>query len=72
MAGLSTPKIEGKLSLRGSPTGMLIMDDVKVPKENLLPNTKGFKGALTTLSSSRIGIAWGALGAAEACFHYAR
>eukprot|EP01060_Flectonema_neradi_P031053 TRINITY_DN461_c0_g1_i1.p1 TRINITY_DN461_c0_g1~~TRINITY_DN461_c0_g1_i1.p1 ORF type:complete len:408 (+),score=95.11 TRINITY_DN461_c0_g1_i1:52-1275(+) len=72
MEGLETPKIEGKMSLRASPTGMIHMTDVKVPKENLLPNAKGLSGPFGCLSSARYGIAWGALGAAESCFHRAR
>ncbi len=72
MAGLSAPKIEGKFSLRASPTGMIVMDDVFVPDANLLPNVKGLKGPLGCLTKARYGIAWGALGAAEFCWHAAR
>jgi len=71
MKGISTPKIEGKLSLRASSTGQIIMEDVIVPKENIL-NITGIKGPLGCLNSARYGIAWGALGAAENCFHIAR
>ena len=70
--GLSTPKIEGKFSLRASTTGMILMDDVRVPEENLLPNIEGLKGALGCLTNARYGIAWGALGAAESCLYIAR
>jgi len=70
--GLSTPKIEGKFSLRASPTGMILMDDLRVPEENLLPNVIGFKGPFGCLNNARYGIAWGALGAAEACVEIAR
>lgn len=70
--GLSTPKIEGKFSLRASTTGMILMDDVKVPETNVLPNIEGLKGALGCLTNARYGIAWGALGAAEACLEIAR
>ncbi len=72
MAGLSAPKIEGKFSLRASITGEIVMDDVFVPRENLLPNVKGLKGPMGCLDSARYGIAWGALGAAEFCWHAAR
>ena len=72
MKGLSAPKIEGKFSLRTSVTGEIVMDDVHVPKENLLPNVEGLKGPFGCLNSARYGIAWGALGAAEACWHAAR
>src|SRR6516162_746638 len=70
--GLSAPKIEGKFSLRTSVTGEIVMDDVLVPKENLLPGVEGLKGPFGCLNSARYGIAWGALGAAEACWHAAR
>jgi glutaryl-CoA dehydrogenase len=70
--GLSAPKIEGKFSLRASVTGEVVMDDVFVPAANLLPNVKGLKGPMGCLDSARYGIAWGALGAAEACWHAAR
>ena len=72
MKGLTGPKIDGKFSLRASPTGMIVMEDVKVPEENLLPNVKGLKGPLGCLTKARYGIAWGALGAAEFCWHAAR
>jgi glutaryl-CoA dehydrogenase len=72
MAGLSAPKIDGKFSLRASPTGMIVMEDVFVPDANLLPNVKGLKGPLGCLTKARYGIAWGALGAAEFCWHAAR
>ncbi len=72
MKGLSTPKIEGKFSLRASVTGEIVMDDVFVPEENLLPNVQGLKGPFECLNSARYGIAWGALGAAEFCWHAAR
>ena len=72
MKGLSTPKIEGKFSLRASITGEIVMDEVFVPEENLLPNVQGLKGPFGCLNSARYGIAWGALGAAEFCWHAAR
>ena len=72
MKGLSTPKIEGKFSLRASVTGELVMDDVFVPEENLLPEVEGLKGPFSCLNKARFGIAWGALGAAEFCWHAAR
>ena len=72
MAGLSAPKIEGKLALRASITGEIVMDEVFVPEENLLPNVQGLKGPFGCLNSARLGISWGALGAAEACWHTAR
>jgi len=72
MKGLSAPKIEGKFSLRASTTGMIFMDDVEVPAENMLPNVKGFKGPFSCLNNARYGIAWGALGAAEFCVDKAR
>jgi glutaryl-CoA dehydrogenase len=72
MKGLSAPKIEGKFSLRASVTGEIVMDDVPVPEENLLPNVKGLKGPFGCLNNARFGIAWGALGAAEFCWHAAR
>jgi glutaryl-CoA dehydrogenase len=72
MKGLSAPKIEGKFSLRASITGEIVMDDVFVPEENLLPNVQGLKGPMGCLNSARYGIAWGALGAAEFCWHAAR
>jgi glutaryl-CoA dehydrogenase len=72
MKGLTTPKIEGKFSLRASVTGEVVMDDVFCPEENLLPNVQGLKGPFGCLNSARYGIAWGALGAAEFCWHAAR
>eukprot|EP01095_Lingulamoeba_sp_RSL-Kostka_P016659 TRINITY_DN821_c0_g1_i3.p1 TRINITY_DN821_c0_g1~~TRINITY_DN821_c0_g1_i3.p1 ORF type:complete len:308 (+),score=107.32 TRINITY_DN821_c0_g1_i3:865-1788(+) len=72
MEGLTTPKIEGKMSLRASITGMIVMDQVKVPVENLLPGKKGLAAPFGCLNSARYGIAWGALGAAEFCFETAR
>jgi len=72
MTGLSTPKIEGKFSLRASVTGEIVMDDVLVPEENLLPDVHGLKGPFGCLNNARFGIAWGALGAAEFCWHAAR
>ncbi len=72
MAGLSAPKIEGKFSLRASITGEIVMDNVLVPKENMLPNVKGLSGPFGCLNKARYGIAWGALGAAEFCWHGAR
>ena len=72
MKGLSAPKIEGKFSLRASVTGEIVMDEVFVPEENLLPNVQGLKGPFGCLNSARYGIAWGALGAAEFCWHAAR
>lgn len=72
MIGLSAPKIEGKLSLRASVTGQIVMQDVMVPDEQLLPNVTGLKGPMGCLSNARYGIAWGALGAAEACWRTAR
>lgn len=72
MKGLSAPKISGKLSLRASITGEIVMDNVFVPDENLLPNVQGLKGPFGCLNSARYGIAWGAMGAAEACWHQAR
>ena len=72
MKGLSAPKIEGKFSLRASVTGEIVMDDVHVPEESLLPNVKGLKGPFSCLNNARYGIAWGAMGAAEFCWHAAR
>ncbi len=72
MAGLSAPKIEGKFSLRASITGEVVMDNVFVPRENMLPNVKGLSGPFGCLNKARYGIAWGALGAAEFCWHGAR
>ncbi len=70
--GLSAPKIEGKMSLRASITGEIVMDDVFVPEGQLLPNVSGLKGPFGCLNKARYGIAWGALGAAEDCWHRAR
>merc|ERR1712213_305302 len=72
MKGLTAPKIEGKFSLRSSVTGMIFMDDVAVPAENMLPNVKGFRGPFSCLNNARYGIAWGSLGAAEFCVQQAR
>jgi glutaryl-CoA dehydrogenase len=72
MGGLSAPKIDGKFSLRASITGQIVMDNVQVPKENLLPGAKGLSGPFGCLNNARYGIGWGALGAAEFCFHAAR
>ena len=68
MNGLTTPKIDGKFSLRASNTGMIFMDNVLVPKQNMLPNIKGLKGPFMCLNNARYGISWGVLGAAEDCF----
>ena len=68
MDGLSAPKIEGKLSLRASVTGMIVMEDVFVPEENILPDVEGLKGPFSCLNRARYGISWGAMGAAEFCF----
>jgi glutaryl-CoA dehydrogenase len=70
--GLSTPEMKGKFSLRASSTGMIVMDEVRVPEGNLLPGVKGLKGPFGCLNRARYGIAWGALGAAEFCWHRAR
>ena len=70
--GFSTPKIDGKLSLRASVTGQIVLEDVFVPSENLLPNVRGLAGPFGCLNRARYGIAWGAMGAAEACWHAAR
>jgi glutaryl-CoA dehydrogenase len=72
MKGLSAPKIEGKMSLRASITGEIVMDDVFVPESQLMPNVSGLKGPFGCLNKARYGIAWGALGAAEDCWHRAR
>ncbi|RUO38962.1 acyl-CoA dehydrogenase [Pseudidiomarina aestuarii] len=72
MKGLSAPKIEGKFSLRASITGEIVMDNVEVPETALLPNVSGLKGPFGCLNKARYGIAWGALGAAEFCWHAAR
>ncbi|MGI9381567.1 MAG: acyl-CoA dehydrogenase [Methyloligellaceae bacterium] len=70
--GLSTPKIEGKFSLRASATGEIVLDDCFVPEANLLPGAEGLAGPFRCLNRARFGIAWGAMGAAEACWHAAR
>ncbi len=72
MKGLNAPKIEGKFSLRASITGMIQMDEVFVPEENLLPHVSGLSGPFGCLNRARFGIAWGAMGAAESCWHAAR
>jgi glutaryl-CoA dehydrogenase len=72
MKGLEAPAIEGKFSLRSSITGMILMDDVFVPEENMFPEVTGLKGPFSCLNNARLGIAWGALGAAEACLAQAR
>ncbi|RJG03846.1 acyl-CoA dehydrogenase [Noviherbaspirillum sedimenti] len=72
MAGLSAPAIEGKFGLRASITGEIVMDGVFCPEENIFPDVRGLKGPFTCLDSARYGIAWGALGAAESCWHIAR
>jgi glutaryl-CoA dehydrogenase len=71
MEGFTTPTTHGKWSLRASATGELVFDNVKVPKENILPNVKGLKGPLGCLTKARYGIAWGAIGAAMDCYHIA-
>ena len=72
MPGFETPKIEGKFSLRASVTGEIVLNDVEVPEENLLPNVKGLSGPFGCLNKARYGIAWGAMGAAEFCWFAAR
>ena len=72
MPGLTAPKIEGKFSLRASVTGQIAMQDVFVPTENLLPGVRGLRGPFSCLNNARYGISWGALGAAEFCWHAAR
>ena len=72
MKGLSAPKIENKLSLRASITGMIMMEDVFVPEENMLPDVEGLKGPFSCLNRARYGISWGAMGAAEFCFEASR
>ncbi|MBY0361061.1 MAG: acyl-CoA dehydrogenase [Phreatobacter sp.] len=72
MKGFTTPKIEGKVSLRASITGEIVLDDVFVPAENMLPNAKGLSGPFGCLNRARYGIAWGTMGAAEDCWHRAR
>jgi len=71
-SGLSTPTIHGKVGLRASVTGEIVMDDVFCPEENAFPDVRGLRGPFTCLDSARYGISWGALGAAEACWHAAR
>jgi glutaryl-CoA dehydrogenase len=68
MKGFETPTIHGKMSLRASPTGEIVLNEVRVPKANMLPNVEGLKGPLGCLSQARFGISWGALGAARACY----
>ncbi|MEM5314134.1 acyl-CoA dehydrogenase [Paraburkholderia sp. JHI869] len=70
--GLSAPAIHGKVGLRASITGEIVLDEVFVPEENIMPGVKGLRGPFTCLNSARYGIAWGALGAAESCWHTAR
>ena len=72
MKGLTTAKIEGKFSVRASPTGEIVMDDVFAPEESLLPNVSGLKGPFGCLNNARFGICWGAMGVAEFCWHAAR
>jgi glutaryl-CoA dehydrogenase len=72
MKGLATRKIEGKFSVRASPTGEIAMDDVFVPEENRLPGAEGLKGPFGCLNNARFAICWGAMGAAEFCWHAAR
>ncbi len=72
MKGLTAPAIHGKIGLRASITGMIMMDNVFVPEENAFPDIRGLKGPFTCLNSARFGIAWGVLGAAESCWHTAR
>ena len=72
MKGFSTPKIEGKFSLRASVTGEIVLDDVEVPEDALMPNTRGLAGPFGCLNKARYGIAWGVIGAAEDCWHRAR
>lgn len=72
MNGLSAPKIDGKLSLRASITGEIVMDGVVIPEDNILPNVSGLKGPFGCLNRARYGISWGAMGAAEDCWHRAR
>ena len=71
-SGLSTPEIKGKMSLRASTTGMILMDGVKVPRDNILPNIRGLKGPFSCLNNARYGIAWGTLGAAQFCLEASR
>lgn len=71
MAGFETPTVHGKMSLRASPTGEIVLNEVRVPATNMLPDVEGLKGPLACLTQARFGIAWGALGAARACFESA-
>ena len=71
MKGFETPRIHGKMSLRASETGEIVLDECRVPERNMLPNVVGLKGPLGCLTQARFGIAWGALGAAKACFETA-
>jgi len=71
MAGFETPTVHGKMSLRASPTGEIVLNEVRVPATNMLPDVEGLKGPLSCLTQARFGIAWGALGAARACFESA-
>ena len=72
MKGLQGNKIKGKLSLKASITGDIVMDEVRVPKSHMFPTVKGLKGPFSCLNKARFGISWGTLGAAEYCFHRAR
>src|SRR5690606_1315999 len=72
MKGLDTAKIEGKFAVRASPTGQIFMDDVFVPQENMLPGAQGLSAPFACLANARFGICWGAIGAAEFCWHTAR
>ena len=72
MEGFDTPRIEGKMSLRASTTGEIVLQNVFVPEENLMPNVEGLKGPFGCLNKARYGISWGAMGAAEFCWHAAR
>ena len=72
MKGLTAPKIEGKLSLRASITGMILMDEVELGEDTLLPDVEGLKGPFGCLNRARYGISWGAMGAAEFCLHASR
>jgi glutaryl-CoA dehydrogenase len=71
MKGFETPTIHGKMSLRASPTGEIVLNEVRVPKANMLPGVQGLKGPLSCLTQARFGISWGALGAARACYETA-
>jgi glutaryl-CoA dehydrogenase len=72
MKGLDNPKIEGKFSVRASPTGFIMMDEVEIPEANRLPAARGLGAPLSCLNNARFGICWGAMGAAEFCWHAAR